>query len=128
MSYNHEYPYTDPYRSNADWLINEVKEFGQTLDSWETTINQLLEALQELDGWEDRIEILEAATADLPEIRAHLAELDASIVDLYNADSATNRRIDAITINYDFVLEELAACRLCRKFILTWRTSTLTLS
>ena len=118
MSYNHEYPYTDPYRSNADWLINKVKEFGQTLDSWEGTINQLLEALQELDGWEDRIQILEAATADLPKIRTHLTELDASIVDLYNADSATNRRIDAITINYDLVLEELAGLQALQKVYL----------
>lgn len=26
MAYNYEYPYTDPHRYNADWLLNEVAE------------------------------------------------------------------------------------------------------
>lgn len=26
MAYNYEYPYTDPNRYNADWLLNKVKE------------------------------------------------------------------------------------------------------
>lgn len=118
MAWNTEYPYIDPNRTNTDWAINRVKEFGKTLDSWESTINQLLEALQELDGWEDRIQILEAATADLPDIREHLTDLDNSIVDLYNSDSATNRRIDMITINYELVLEELAALQALQKVYL----------
>lgn len=118
MAWNTEYPYIDPNRTNIDWAINQVKEFGKTLDSWESTINQLLEALQELDGWEDRIQILETATADLPEIRQHLTDLDNSIVDLYNANSATNRCIDMITINYELVLEELAALQALQKVYL----------
>lgn len=32
MSYNYEYPYTDPYRYNADWLLNEMKSLHEKLD------------------------------------------------------------------------------------------------
>ena len=32
MAYNYEYPYTDPNRYNADWLINKMKELEGRLD------------------------------------------------------------------------------------------------
>lgn len=32
MAYNYEYPYTDPNRYNADWLINKMKELERRLD------------------------------------------------------------------------------------------------
>ena len=32
MSYNYEYPYTDPNRYNADWLLNKMKELEGRLD------------------------------------------------------------------------------------------------
>lgn len=32
MAYNYEYPYTDPNRYNADWLINKMKELEARLD------------------------------------------------------------------------------------------------
>lgn len=32
MAYNYEYPYTDPNRHNADWLINKMKELEGRLD------------------------------------------------------------------------------------------------
>ena len=32
MAYNYEYPYTDPNRYNADWLLNKVKELEGRLD------------------------------------------------------------------------------------------------
>ena len=31
MAYNYEYPYTDPNRYNADWLINKMKELERRL-------------------------------------------------------------------------------------------------
>ena len=32
MAYNYEYPYTDPNRYNADWLLNKMKELDGRLD------------------------------------------------------------------------------------------------
>ena len=32
MAYNYEYPYTDPNRHNADWLLNKMKELEGRLD------------------------------------------------------------------------------------------------
>lgn len=32
MAYNYEYPYTDPNRYNADWLINKMKDLEGRLD------------------------------------------------------------------------------------------------
>ena len=32
MAYNYEYPYTDPNRYNADWLLNKMKELEARLD------------------------------------------------------------------------------------------------
>ena len=32
MAYNYEYPYTDPNRYNADWLLNKMKEQEGRLD------------------------------------------------------------------------------------------------
>ena len=32
MAYNYEYPYTDPNRYNADWLLNKMKELEGKLD------------------------------------------------------------------------------------------------
>lgn len=40
MAYNYEYPYTDPYRYNADWLLCAVKELSiewkKVKDDWNT--------------------------------------------------------------------------------------------
>ena len=32
MAYNYEYPYTDPNRYNADWLLNKMKELDARLN------------------------------------------------------------------------------------------------
>lgn len=32
MAYNYEYPYTDPNRSNADWLLKKMKDLEARLD------------------------------------------------------------------------------------------------
>ena len=32
MAYNYEYPYTDPNRYNADWLLNKMKDLERRLD------------------------------------------------------------------------------------------------
>lgn len=100
MSWNTEYPYIDPNRVNIDWAINQVKEFGKTLDSWKCTIDSILEALSTIDAFDERITALENATADLETIRNNISALEQGL-------SNANARIDAITINYDVVLEEI---------------------
>lgn len=107
MAYNHEWPYVDPYRGNSDWLINKVKEFQATLDSWKATIDALIEALKELDTIDSRLNALEAATADLDEIRTNVANLLRSVEDLSAVDANLQKQINSITINYDNVLSEI---------------------
>lgn len=49
MAYNYEYPYTDPSRVNADWLLSEMKrviaEWAETQTEW-TTIQADFAALR----------------------------------------------------------------------------------
>lgn len=108
MAYNHEYPYTDPYRANSDWLLHKVKEFGETLDSWKTTIDALIEALKELEDYDRRITALENLTADYNEVRARVTALEKSMEDAFKDISKLDARIDAITVDYDLVLKEIA--------------------
>ena len=107
MSYNHEYPYTDPYRSNADWLINKVKEFEAELDSWKSTIEQLVAALSEINAFDERISALEEATSDLDSIRAQLAAIESNLSDAFIEIDKLADKISGITLNYDVVLSEL---------------------
>lgn len=108
MAFNHEYPYTDPYRSNSDWLLHKVKEFGETLDSWKETIDALIEALKELEDYDKRITALENLTADYNQVRAKVAALESGLTEAFREIGETNTRIDNITVDYDLVLEELA--------------------
>lgn len=107
MAFNHEYPYTDPYRANADWLLHKVKEFGETLDSWKETIDALTEALKELEDYDKRITALENLTADYNQVKARVAALESGLTEAFKEIGETNTRIDNITIDYDLVLEEL---------------------
>lgn len=107
MAYNHEYPYTDPYRSNADWLLHKVKEFGETLDSWKKTIDELIARLKELNELDSRITALENLTADYNQVKAKVTALESGLAEAFKEIGKTNTRIDNITIDYDLVLEEL---------------------
>lgn len=49
MAYNYEYPYTDPERSNADWLLSTVKflkEHYGNLEEWKTEHEKAYEELK----------------------------------------------------------------------------------
>lgn len=108
MAFNHEYPYTDPYRANADWLLHKVKEFGETLDSWKETIDALIEALKELEDYDKRITALENLTADYNQVKARVAALEKSMEDAFKDISKLDTKIDNIIVDYNLVLEELA--------------------
>lgn len=108
MAFNHEYPYVDPNRINGDWLLNQVKDFRETLESWRETIEQLQEALTTIDAFDARITRLEEAVEVLNPLINKVEDIEKSIADLYKADSDTNQRIDNIIVNYELVLEEFA--------------------
>lgn len=57
MAYNYEYPYTDPNRYNADWLLNKMKELEGRLDGIvEETLNLTMEYVDErLAGYQSQI-------------------------------------------------------------------------
>lgn len=57
MAYNYEYPYTDPNRYNADWLLNKMKELEGRLDGIvEETLNLTKEYVDErLAGYQAQI-------------------------------------------------------------------------
>lgn len=108
MAFNHEYPYTDPYRANSDWLLHKVKEFGETLDSWKTTIDALVEALKELDDYDKRITALENLTSDYNQVKARVTALESGLTEAFKEIGETNTRINNILVDYNLVLEELA--------------------
>ena len=57
MAYNYEYPYTDPNRYNADWLLNKMKELEGRLDGIvEETLNLTKKYVDDrLAGYQEQI-------------------------------------------------------------------------
>lgn len=75
MAYNYEYPYTDPNRYNADWLLNKMKELEGRLDG-----------------------ILEEALKLTKEyVDTRLSEYQAQIVQIRNEIKAVSDRTDEIS-------------------------------
>ena len=75
MAYNYEYPYTDPNRYNADWLLNKMKELEGRLDG-------ILEEALKL-------------TKEYVDIR--LSEYQAQIAQIRNEIQAVSDRTDEIS-------------------------------
>ena len=75
MAYNYEYPYTDPNRYNADWLLNKMKELEGRLDGI------LEEALQLTKEYVD----------------TRLSEYQAQIVQIRKEIQAVSDRTDGLS-------------------------------
>ena len=75
MAYNYEYPYTDPNRYNADWLLNKMKELEGRLDG-------ILEEALKL-------------TKEYVDIR--LSEYQAQIAQIRNEIQAVSERTDELS-------------------------------
>ena len=75
MAYNYEYPYTDPNRYNADWLLNKMKELEGRLDGI------LAEALKLTKEYVD----------------TRLSEYQAQIAQIRNEIQAVSDRTDEIS-------------------------------
>ena len=75
MAYNYEYPYTDPNRYNADWLLNKMKEL-------EGRLNGILE---------------EALKLTKEYVDTRFSEYQAQIVQIRNEIQAVSDRTDEIS-------------------------------
>lgn len=79
MAYNYEYPYTDPNRYNADWLLNKMKELEGRLDG---ILDEALKLTKEYV--DDRLTTYQAQISDIRrEIKTLYAkdeEISAEIV------------------------------------------------
>ena len=74
MAYNYEYPYTDPNRYNADWLLNKMKELNGRLDG---ILEEALKLTKEyVDG---RLALYQAQISDIREDIRTLQERDKEI-------------------------------------------------
>ena len=75
MAYNYEYPYTDPNRYNADWLLNKMKELEGRLDG---IVEETLKLTKEYV--DDR----------LINYQAQISEIRRDIETLYDKDAELN--------------------------------------
>ena len=74
MAYNYEYPYTDPNRYNADWLLNKMKELEGRLDGI------LEEALKlTMEYVDNSIAIFETQISDIRQEMKMLSDRDEEI-------------------------------------------------
>ena len=122
MAYNYEYPYTDPNRYNADWLLNKMKELEGRLDGIvEETLaltktyvdNRLATYQSQINDIRREIEELSQRTDTLS---AHVANevlrLEAKILDAERkAESlfiiANNRTDLQIERNNEYIFREI---------------------
>lgn len=77
-----EFPNADYYRSDLRKILEYMRTFENTLDSYADVIAELQEALEGIEGMDARITALETATSDLATIRAHLVTLDDNVEDI----------------------------------------------
>lgn len=75
MAYNYEYPYTDPNRYNADWLLNKMKELEGRLDG---IVEETLKLTKEYV--DDR----------LKNYQSQISEIRRDIETLYDKDAELN--------------------------------------
>ena len=122
MAYNYEYPYTDPNRYNADWLLNKMQELEGRLDGIvEETLQltkkyvdvrlyeyqaQILQIRKEIQAVSDRTDTL---SEDLAE---QVARLEGLISDAERkAESlfiiANNRTDMQIERNNEYIFREI---------------------
>ena len=75
MAYNYEYPYTDPNRYNADWLLNKMKELEGRIDG---ILEEALKLTREY-------------------VDTRLSEYQAQIVQIRNEIQAVSDRTDELS-------------------------------
>ena len=76
MAYNYEYPYTDPNRYNADWLLNKMKELEGRLDG---IVEETLKLTKEYV--DDRLINYQAQISEIQRDIERLHDKDAELSD-----------------------------------------------
>ena len=94
----HKYPYENFHELNLDWILEQIKEFGATLDSYKDVAEKLEEALKQLPDYESRITVLESLTDGLD---AKLLAINNSIDGLISEDTSLQNQIDALKREFD---------------------------
>lgn len=122
MAYNYEYPYTDPNRYNADWLLNKMKELEGRLDgiledalklTKEYVDIRLSEYQAQIAQIRNEIRAVSDRTDDLSEeIVQQVVRLEGLISDAeYKAESlfiiANNRTDLQIERNNEYIFREI---------------------
>ena len=122
MAYNYEYPYTDPNRYNADWLLNKMKELEGRLDGiveetlalTKTYVDNRLETYQaqinnirrEIEEVSQRTDTLSAHVADeVLRLEAKILEAERKAESLF---IISNNRTDLqIERNNEYIFREI---------------------
>ena len=108
MAWNTEYPYIDPNRVNTDWQLSKIKEFGETLESWKTTIEEIEEAIKEFNKFDGRITALETKTdaqgLQIASLESGLQAVRAAIVTIESDLLDTKERLNYLEDSYDSIL------------------------
>ena len=122
MAYNYEYPYTDPNRYNADWLLNKMKELEgrldgiveETLDLTKTYVDNRLETYQsQLESIRREIaEVSQRTDALSAHVSNEVLRLESKILDAERkAESlfiiANNRTDLQIERNNEYIFREI---------------------
>lgn len=122
MAYNYEYPYTDPNRYNADWLLNKMKELEGRLDGIveETLALTKTYVDNRLETYQSQIESIRREIAEVSQrtdtLSLHVADevlrLEAKILDAERkAESlfiiANNRTDLQIERNNEYIFREI---------------------
>lgn len=122
MAYNYEYPYTDPNRYNADWLLNKMKELEgrlngiveETLNLTKEYVDSRLASYQaQISDIQKEIKTLYAKDEEISaEILRQVIRLEGLISDAErNAESlfiiANNRTDMQIARNNEYIFREI---------------------
>ena len=122
MAYNYEYPYTDPNRYYADWLLNKMKELEGRLDGIveETLALTKIYVDKRLETYQSQINSIRLEIAKVSQrtdtLSAHVADevlrLEAKIVEAERkAESlfiiANNRTDLQIEQNNEYIFREI---------------------
>ena len=101
MAYNYEYPYTDPNRYNADWLLNKMKELEGRLDG---ILEEALKLTKEyvddrLAGYQEQISEIRREIETLSDRDEELsAEMIRQVMRLEGLISDAERKAESLFI------------------------------